>query len=136
MIGTANDIAIALLKNAQGSDEQIVCAVWRKEDIRHVTGEWALNKEEISTVLERLDAELEYGANTALIQSIAEGVREEQRENRMVTVPAASLETVIQLAVREMERIALCSVDGGGDVEETLRDENAVMRTLRQALDQ
>lgn len=136
MIGTANDIAIALLKNAQGSDEQIVCAVWRKEDIRHVTGEWALNKEEISTVLERLDAELEYGANTALIQSIAEGVREEQRENRMVTVPAASLGTVIQLAVREMERIALCTVDGGGDVEETLRDENAVMRTLRQALDQ
>ena len=136
MIGTANNIAIALLTNAQGSDEQIVCAVWRKEDIRHVTGEWALNKEEISTVLERLDAELEYGANTALIQSIAEGVREEQRENRMVTVPAASLETVIQLAVREMERIALCAVDGGGDVEETLRDENAVMRTLRQALDQ
>lgn len=136
MIGTANNIAIALLKNAQGSDEQIVCAVWRKEDIRHVTGEWALNKEEISTVLERLDAELEYGANTALIQSIAEGVREEQRENRMVTVPAASLGTVIQLAVREMERIALCTVDGGGDVEETLRDENAVMRTLRQALDQ
>lgn len=136
MIGTANDIAIALLKNAQGSDEQIVCAVWRKEDIRHVTGEWALNKEEISTVFERLDAELEYGANTALIQSIAEGVWEEQRENRMVTVPAASLETVIQLAVREMERIALCAVDVGGDVEETLRDENAVMRTLRQALDQ
>ncbi|MCE6966789.1 hypothetical protein [Salmonella enterica] len=59
MIGTVNDIAIALLENARGSDEQIVCAVWRKEDIRHVTGEGALNEEEIRTVLERLDAELE-----------------------------------------------------------------------------
>ena len=136
MIGTVNDIAIALLENDRGSDEQIVCAVWRKEDIRHVTGEGALNEEEIRTVLERLDAELEYGANTSLIQSIAEGVREEQRENRTVTVPAASLETVIQLAVREMERIALCAIDGGGDAGETLRDENAVMRTLREALDQ
>lgn len=136
MIGTVNEIAVALLENARGSDEQIVCAVWRKEDIQQVTGEWALNEEEVRTVLERLDAELEYGANTSLIQSIAEGVREEQRENRTVTVPAASLETVIQLAVREMERIALCTIDGGGDVGETLRDENAVMRILREALDQ
>ena len=135
MIGTVNEIVNALLKKVRESNEQIVCTVWGKEDIRQVTSEWALNEEEIRTVLERLGAELEYGANTSLIQSIAEGVREEQRENRTVTVPASSLETVIQLAVREMERIALCAVDGGGDVEETLRDENAVMRTLREALD-
>ena len=136
MIGTVNEIVNALMKKAGESNEQIVCTVWGKEDIRQVTSEWALNEEEIRTVLDRLDAELEYGANTALIQSIAEGVREEQRENRTVTVPAASLETVMQLAFREMERIALCAVDGGGDVEETLRDENAVMRTLREVLDQ
>ena len=136
MIGTVNEIVNALMKKAGESNEQIVCTVWGKEDIRQVTSEWALNEEEIRTVLDRLDAELEYGANTALIQSIAEGVREEQQENRTVTVPAASLETVMQLAFREMERIALCAVDGGGDVEETLRDENAVMRTLREVLDQ
>lgn len=136
MIGTVNEIVNALMEKAGESNEQIVCTIWGKEDIRQVTSEWALNEEEIRTVLDRLDAELEYGANTALIQSIAEGVREEQRENRTVTVPAASLETVMQLAFREMERIALCAVDGGGDVEETLRDENAVMRTLREVLDQ
>lgn len=136
MIGTVNEIVNALMKKAGESNEQIVCTVWGKEDIRQVTSEWALNEEEVRTVLDRLDAELEYGANTALIQSIAEGVREEQRENRTVTVPAASLETVMQLAFREMERIALCAVDGGGDVEETLRDENAVIRTLREVLDQ
>jgi hypothetical protein len=60
---------------------------------------------------------------------------EEKRKHRNVTIPAAALAVVMQLAGKEMERIAVCAEDGGGSAEETLKEENDVMLSLRAALD-
>lgn len=52
-----------------------------------------------------------------------------------VTIPAAALAVVMQLAGKEMERIAVCAEDGGGSAADTLKEENDVMLSLRAALD-
>jgi hypothetical protein len=41
---------------------------------------------------------------------------EEKRKHRNVTIPAA-LAVVMQLAGKEMERIAVCAEDGGGSAK-------------------
>ncbi|HHA1186392.1 hypothetical protein UXO02_23570, partial [Enterobacter kobei] len=78
---------------------------------------------------------LESGADIGQIRAIVETMLDERREKRTVTIPAKSLALVMQLAGREMQRIAVCAEDGGGSAEETLKEENDVMMRLREALD-
>ena len=135
MIGTAREIAIEMLSDTESDGEKYVFASWSRNDIRSLCIDWDLSTEEIDTVLERLDHCMKYGADVPVIHGIVEEMMEEKRENRRVTVPAASLAVVMLLAGKEMERIADCAERGGGSAADTLKDENDIMLTLRAALD-
>lgn len=135
MIGTAKEIAIEMLRDDDNDGEKFVFASWSRNDIRGLCIDWDLSDEEIDVVMERLEAELYPSVCVPLIYNIVEAMVEEKRNNRNVTIPAAALAMVMQLAGKEMERIAVCAEDGGGSAEETLKEENDVMLSLRAALD-
>ncbi|WP_163334887.1 DUF1380 family protein [Enterobacter hormaechei] len=135
MIGTAREIALEMFRCADLDVEKYVFASWDSNDIRSICVDWDLSSDEIETIMERLSTTLDYGGCVSLIHGIVEEMIEEKREHRTVTIPATSLEMVMQLAVREMQRIAVCAEDGGGSAEETLKEENDVMMSLRAALE-
>ena len=135
MIGTARDIVLEMFRCSDLDGKKYVFASWDSNDIRSICVDWDLSSDEIETIMERLSSALEYGGCVSLIHGIVEEMIEERRENRTVTIPAASLAMVMQLAGREMQRIAVCAEDGGGSAEETLKEENDVMMSLRAALD-
>lgn len=135
MIGTAREIALEMFRCADLDAEKYVFASWDSNDIRSICVDWDLSSDEIETIMERLSTTLDYGGCVSLIHGIVEEMIEEKREHRTVTIPATSLEMVMQLAGREMQRIAVCAEDGGGSAEETLKEENDVMMSLRAALD-
>ena len=135
MIGTAREIALEMFRCADLDVEKYVFASWDSNDIRSICVDWDLSSDEIETIMERLSTTLDYGGCVSLIHGIVEEMIEEKREHRTVTIPATSLEMVMQLAGREMQRIAVCAEDGGGSAEETLKEENDVMMRLRAALD-
>lgn len=136
MIATATDIAMHMLKRGEIPDEHFVFFCWGVEDIRAATRDWVLNDSDLQIVHERLNDAFENGAEYPVIENIVTEMFEERRETRTVSIPASALETVMQLAGREMERIADCAEQGGGSAEETLKGENEVMRMLRQILSQ
>lgn len=136
MIATATEIAMHILKRSGITDERFVFFCWGVEDVRAATHDWALNDSDLQIVHERLNDAFENGADYPVMESIVEELLEERRETRTVTIPATALEAVMQLAGREMERIADCAERGGGSAEETLKEENEIMRTLRQTLSQ
>ncbi|ECY4131443.1 DUF1380 domain-containing protein [Salmonella enterica subsp. enterica serovar Infantis] len=135
MIGTAREIALEMFRCADLDAEKYVFASWDSNDIRSICVDWDLSSDEIETIMERLSTTLDYGGCVSLIHGIVEEMIEEKREHRTVTIPATSLEMVMQLAGREMQRIAVCAEDGGGSAEETLKEENDVMMSLRAALE-
>ncbi|HCJ6301574.1 TPA: DUF1380 family protein [Enterobacter cloacae] len=135
MIGTAREIALEMFRCADLDAEKYVFASWDSNDIRSICVDWDLSSDEIETIMERLSTTLDYGGCVSLIHGIVEEMIEEKREHRTVTIPATSLEMVMQLAGREMQRIAVCAEDGGGSAEETLKEENDVMMRLRAALE-
>lgn len=135
MIGTAREIALEMFRCADLDAEKYVFASWDSNDIRSICVDWNLSSDEIETIMERLSTTLDYGGCVSLIHGIVEEMIEEKREHRTVTIPATSLEMVMQLAGREMQRIAVCAEDGGGSAEETLKEENDVMMRLRAALE-
>ncbi|EKY3919892.1 DUF1380 family protein [Enterobacter hormaechei] len=135
MIGTAREIALEMFRCADLDVEKYVFASWDSNDIRSICVDWDLSSDEIETIMERLSTTLDYGGCVSLIHGIVEEMIEEKREHRTVTIPATSLEMVMQLAGREMQRIAVCAEDGGGSAEETLKEENDVMMSLRAALE-
>ncbi|HID4646560.1 hypothetical protein [Enterobacter hormaechei] len=135
MIGTAREIALEMFRCSDLDGEKYVFASWDSNDIRSICVDWDLSSDEIDTIMERLSTALDYGGCVSLIHGIVEEMIEEKREHRTVTIPAASLAMVMQLAGREMQRIAVCAEDGGGSAEETLKEENDVMMSLRAALE-
>lgn len=135
MIGTAREIALEMFRCADLNAEKYIFASWDSNDIRSICVDWDLSSDEIETIMERLSTTLDYGGCVSLIHGIVEEMIEEKREHRTVTIPATSLEMVMQLAGREMQRIAVCAEDGGGSAEETLKEENDVMMRLRAALE-
>ncbi len=135
MIGTAREIALEMFRCADLDAEKYVFASWDSNDIRSICVDWDLSSDEIETIMERLSTTLDYGGCVSLIHGIVEEMIEEKREHRTVTIPATSLEMVMQLAGREMQRIAVCAEDGGGSADETLKEENDVMMSLRAALE-
>ncbi len=134
MIGTAKEIAIEMLRDDDNDGEKFVFASWSRNDIRGLCIDWDLSDEEIDVVMERLEAELYPSGCVPLIYNIVEMMVEEKRKHRNVTIPAAALAVVMQLAGKEMERIAICAEDGGGSAAETLKEENEVMLRLHAAL--
>lgn len=136
MIATATEIAMHILKRSDIPDEHFVFFCWDVEDVRAATHDWVLNDSDLRIVHERLSDAFENGAHFPILENIVEELLEERRETRTVTILATALEAVMQLAGREMERIADCAERGGGNAEETLKEENEIMRTLRQTLSQ
>ncbi|HCI5455872.1 TPA: DUF1380 family protein, partial [Enterobacter kobei] len=114
MIGTAREIALEMLRCSDLDGEKYVFASWNRNDIRCVCLDWDLTDEELDEVLRRLSSCLESGADIGQIRAIVETMLDERREKRTVTIPAKSLALVMQLAGREMQRIAVCAEDGGG----------------------
>lgn len=135
MLGTAKEIAIEMLQDTDNDGEKFVFASWSRNDIRSLCIDWDLSDEEIDVVMERLEAELHPAGCAPIIYNIVEEMTEEKRKHRNVTVPAAALAVVMQLAGREMQRIAACAEEGGGSAEVTLKEENDVMMSLCAALD-
>lgn len=134
MIGTAREIAVEMLKQADIHAEKYVYACWNSEDIRCVTGDWELSVEELNEVMRRFSSCLESGSDVSLIQDVVRIMLDDQRKKRSVAVPAASLEIVMQLAGKELERTG-----GAGQVGENssapLKKERDAMRILCAALD-
>ncbi|WP_096196055.1 hypothetical protein, partial [Enterobacter hormaechei] len=97
--------------------------------------DWDRSDEEIDVVMERLEAVLYPSGCVPLIYNIVGVMVEEKRKHLNVTIPAAELAMVMQSAGKEMERNAVCAEDGGGSAEETLKEENDVMLSLRAALE-
>ncbi|PKA32787.1 hypothetical protein CWR41_00445 [Cedecea lapagei] len=128
MIGTAREIALQMLSCSDLDGEKFVYASWNRDDIRCICLDWDLSNEELDEVLSRLSSCLASGADIGQIRSIVEVLLNERHEKRTVTVPAKSLATAMQLAGKEMERIA-CS-----EGIEALKEKKEVLQELRIAL--
>lgn len=133
MIGTAMEIALDMLKMADIHGNKYVYACWDRDDIRCVTGDWDLNNEELNEVMRRFSSCLETGADVSLIHDVVRVMMDERRKKRSVTVPTASLEIIMQLAGKEMERIADGAELGGRSAG--LKEEHDAWLTVYTALD-
>ena len=128
MMGTAREIALEMLRYSDLDGEKYVYASWSRDDIRCVCLDWDLNNEEVDEVLRRLSSCLESGADIGQIRAIVETLLDERHEKRTVTIPAKSLELAIQLAGKEIERLAL------NQEIDALKETNGVIQDLRRAL--
>lgn len=128
MIGTPREIALEMFKCSDLDGEKCVFACWYGADIRSICLDWDLSDEDVKRVLERLNAQLECGGDFGPIRGIVDDFLDEKRALRTVTIPATSLEVVMQLAGKEMEHLALNQEIGA------LKETNDVMQDLRRAL--
>lgn len=128
MIGTPREIALEMFKCSDLDGEKCVFACWYGADIRSICLDWDLTDEDVIRVLERLNAQLECGGDFGPIRGIVDDFLDEKRALHTVTIPATSLEVVMQLAGKEMERLALNQEIGA------LKETNDVMQDLRSAL--
>ncbi|MFK3663586.1 hypothetical protein ACI2I2_24275 [Scandinavium sp. NPDC088450] len=101
MFATAAEIAVHMLTRGKNPQERFVFACWSLEDIRAAISDWELNDDDLRIVHERLSGEFESGADVPVIERVVEELIEERRESRTVTIPAASLQMVMQLAGRK-----------------------------------
>lgn len=128
MMGTAREIALEMLRCSDLDGEKYVYASWSRDDIRCICLDWDLSDEEVDQVLEKLHTHLECGGDVGQIRAIVETLLDERKEKRTVNIPAKSLELAIQLAGKEIERLALNQEIGA------LKETNDVMQDLRRAL--
>lgn len=128
MIGTPREIALEMFKCSNRDGEKCVFACWYGADIRSICLDWDLSDEDVKRVLERLNAQLECGGEFGPIRGIVDDFLDEKRALRTVTIPATSLEVVMQLAGKEMERLTLQGEIGA------LKETNDVMQDLRRAI--
>lgn len=135
MMGTPREIALEMFKCSDLDGEKCVFACWSGADIRSICFDADLSDEDVGLVLEKLHAHFECDGYVGPIRGIVDDLLDDKRALRTVTIPATSLEVVMQLAGREMQRIAVCAEDGGGNADDTLKEENNVMLSLRAALD-
>ena len=131
MIGTAREIALEMLRCSDLDGEKYVFASWNRNDIRCVCLDWDLTDEELDEVLRRLSSCLESGADIGQIRAIVETMLDERREKRTVTIPAKSLALVMQLAGREMQRIAPLISDAPQEMQEQFARQNALIAEMR-----
>ena len=128
MIGTAREIALEMFKCPDLDGEKYVFASWNRNDIRFICVDWDLNDDELDEVMRRMSSCLESGADVGQIQAIVETMLKERREKGIVTIPAKSLALAIELADKEIERLALSEETGA------LKEAMDVMRGLRRLL--
>ncbi len=100
-----------------------------------LTTEWNLSGEDITCVMQRLDATYDQGADVSMVRGITEELMDERRAIRDVSVPACALQKIMLLAGSEMKRLYAVAEDGGGDADAFLAEEMDAMRQLQTAID-
>ena len=100
-----------------------------------LTTEWNLSGEDITCVMQRLDATYDQGADVSMVRGITEELMDERRAIRDVSVPASALQKIMLLAGSEMKRLYAVAEDGGGDADAFLAEEMDAMRQLQTAID-
>ena len=134
MYGTTTEICIHLLTQFYPG-EHITVLTWTEDDIRelapgmHPTPDEA---QQILRMIENADRDGEVVSEENIGTML--GSLREAEKSPDVTVQADMLRAVMHLAGREMERIADCAREGGGSVEDTLREEYQIMAALHTAL--
>lgn len=100
MYGTVNELCARLLQRYK-SDELMTLIIWTKEDVRAVLDDESVTEETAADIVQQisgLDAQHDYGVSLETLQAVLEGIREEEKQARVATVPAAALETAIRVA--------------------------------------
>ncbi|HGY1215082.1 hypothetical protein [Citrobacter braakii] len=135
MYAPVKEIMTDLLKYNLSSDEALLVLYITREDIRMLTTEWNLSDEDITCVMQRLDATYDQGADVSMVRGITEELMDERRAIRDVSVPACALQKIMLLAGSEMKRLYAVAEDGGGDADAFLAEEMDAMRQLQTAID-
>ncbi|HAG0390684.1 TPA: hypothetical protein G8S59_003969 [Salmonella enterica] len=115
MYAPVKEIMTDLLKYELSSDEALLVLCITREDIRMLTSEWHLSEEDITCVMQRLDATYDQGAD--------------------VSVPASALQKIMLLAGSELNRLYAVAEEGGGNADAFVAEEMDAMRQLQTAID-
>ncbi|EAW7911175.1 hypothetical protein K9D89_004069 [Salmonella enterica] len=126
---------VTLTKYDLSSDEALLVLCITREGIRMLTSEWNLSEEDITCVMQRLDATYDQGADVSMIRGITEELMDERRALRDVSVPASVLQKIMLLAGSEMQRLYVVAEEGGGNADTFLAEEMGAMRQLQAAID-
>ncbi|EIM7763517.1 DUF1380 family protein [Salmonella enterica] len=121
---------VTLTKYDLSSDEALLVLCITREDIRMLTSEWNLSEEDITCVMQRLDATYDQGTDVSMIRGITEELMDERRALRDVSVPASVLQKIMLLAGSEMQRLYVVAEEGGGNADTFLAEEMGAMRQL------
>ncbi|EOH4030953.1 hypothetical protein ACMDLT_004330 [Salmonella enterica] len=108
---------MTLTKYDLSSDEALLVLCITREGIRMLTSEWNLSEEDITCVMQRLDATYDQGADVSMIRGITEELMDERRALRDVSVPASVLQKIMLLAGSEMQRLYVVAEEGGGNAD-------------------
>ncbi|MCT7202890.1 hypothetical protein [Salmonella enterica] len=108
---------MTLTKYDLSSDEALLVLCITREDIRMLTSEWNLSEEDITCVMQRLDATYDQGTDVSMIRGITEELMDERRALRDVSVPASVLQKIMLLAGSEMQRLYVVAEEGGGNAD-------------------
>lgn len=115
MYAPVKEIMTDLLKYDLSSDEALLVLCITREDIRMLTSEWPLSEEDITCVMQRLDATYDQGADVSMVRGITEELMDERRAIRDVSVPASALQKIMLLAGSELNRLYAVAEEGGGE---------------------
>ncbi|EEJ3567145.1 DUF1380 domain-containing protein [Salmonella enterica subsp. enterica] len=126
---------VTLTKYDLSSDEALLVLCITREDIRMLTSEWNLSEEDITCVMQRLDATYDQGTDVSMIRGITEELMDERRALRDVSVPASVLQKIMLLAGSEMQWLYVVAEEGGGNADTFLAEEMGAMRQLQAAID-
>ncbi|ECD3473066.1 DUF1380 domain-containing protein [Salmonella enterica] len=135
MYAPIKEIMTDLLKYDMAPEEVLLVLCITREDIRMLTTEWNMSDEDITCVMQRLNAMYEQGADVSMIRCIAEELMDERRAIGDVSVPASALQKIMLLAGCEMQRLYAVAEEGGGDADAFLAEEIDAMRQLQTAID-
>ncbi|MGC0946859.1 DUF1380 family protein [Pantoea agglomerans] len=100
MYGTVNALCARLMQRYK-SDELMTLIIWTKEDVLAVLDDESVTEETAAEIVQQisgLDAQHDYGVSLETLQAVLENIREEEKQARMATVPAAALETALRVA--------------------------------------
>lgn len=100
-----------------------------------LTSEWRLSEDDITCVMQRLDATYDQGADVSMVRGITEELMDERRALRDVSVPASALQKIMLLAGGELNRLYAVAEEGGGNADAFVAEELDAMRQLQTAID-
>ncbi|WGK59978.1 DUF1380 family protein [Pantoea sp. SS70] len=124
MHGNVNEICAWLLETFQPGTPFTIL-VWTEEDVQDSTDSMALTEEEAHAVLDEigeLDDHRRYGIGRDTVRELASQVRRDRQAARHVTLPAASLKVLLELAGKAGE------TGEGTDAEEAIHQAQDAMR--------